>query len=64
MVTPSQHETLNGLCVHGELPGPRSAELLARQSRREVGVVFVGTGSAAATFRGRVVDSGRGPGGC
>lgn len=35
MVTLSQHETLNGPCVHGDLPGPRSAELLARQSHRE-----------------------------
>lgn len=35
MVMPSQHETLNGPCVQGDLPGPRSAELLVRQSRRE-----------------------------
>ncbi|MBV9162882.1 MAG: diaminobutyrate--2-oxoglutarate transaminase family protein [Pseudonocardiales bacterium] len=35
MVTPSQPETLHGPRVHGDLPGPRSAELLARQSRRE-----------------------------
>ncbi|MGH3865257.1 MAG: aspartate aminotransferase family protein [Pseudonocardiaceae bacterium] len=35
MVMPTQHETVNGPCVHGDLPGPRSAELLARQSRRE-----------------------------
>lgn len=35
MVTSKQHETLNGPCVRGELPGPCSAELLARQSRRE-----------------------------
>jgi diaminobutyrate-2-oxoglutarate transaminase len=35
MVTLGQRETLIGPCVHGELPGPRSAELLARQSRRE-----------------------------
>jgi diaminobutyrate-2-oxoglutarate transaminase len=35
MVTPIQRETVNGPCVHGDLPGPRSAELLARQSRRE-----------------------------
>ena len=35
MVTPHQHETVHGPCVHGDLPGPRSAELLARQSRRE-----------------------------
>jgi 4-aminobutyrate aminotransferase-like enzyme len=35
MVTPSQHDTLNGPCVRGDLPGPHSAELLSRQSRRE-----------------------------
>lgn len=35
MVTPSLHDTLIGPCVHGDLPGPRSAELLARQDRRE-----------------------------
>jgi diaminobutyrate-2-oxoglutarate transaminase len=35
MVTPSQHDKLIGPCVHGDLPGPRSAELLSRQSRRE-----------------------------
>lgn len=31
----TQHETWHGPRVHGDLPGPRSAELLARQSRRE-----------------------------
>lgn len=30
-----QYQTVNGPRVCGELPGPRSAELLARQSRRE-----------------------------
>ena len=34
MVT-SRLETLAGPCVQGDLPGPRSAELLARQSGRE-----------------------------
>ena len=35
MVTPSQHEMVIGPCVRGDLPGPRSAELLAKQGRRE-----------------------------
>jgi diaminobutyrate-2-oxoglutarate transaminase len=35
MVTPSRHDSVIGPCVHGDVPGPRSAELLSRQSRRE-----------------------------
>lgn len=35
MVMSSQHGPLSGPRVCGELPGPRSAELLARQNRRE-----------------------------
>jgi diaminobutyrate-2-oxoglutarate transaminase len=35
IVTPSHHEMLNGPHVHGDLPGPRSADLLSKQSRRE-----------------------------
>ncbi|MGH3922714.1 MAG: diaminobutyrate--2-oxoglutarate transaminase, partial [Pseudonocardiaceae bacterium] len=30
-----QHDTVQRPAVHGDLPGPRSAELLAKQSRRE-----------------------------
>jgi diaminobutyrate-2-oxoglutarate transaminase len=32
---PCQQEMVNGPCVRGELPGPRSAELLVRQRHRE-----------------------------
>ena len=35
MAAPTQQDMLSYPYVHGELPGPRSAELLARQSRRE-----------------------------
>ena len=35
MTVPIQQDGLNRPYVHGELPGPRSAEFLARQSRRE-----------------------------
>jgi diaminobutyrate-2-oxoglutarate transaminase len=35
MTVPIQQDGLNRPYVHGELPGPHSAELLARQSRRE-----------------------------
>jgi 4-aminobutyrate aminotransferase-like enzyme len=35
MVTCSEHEGFSGPYVRGELPGPRSAELLARQERWE-----------------------------
>ncbi len=35
MATPILHDTLNQPHVFGELPGPRSTELLARQSTRE-----------------------------
>ncbi len=35
MAAPIQQDTLNHPYVHGELPGPRSAELLARQNVRE-----------------------------
>jgi diaminobutyrate-2-oxoglutarate transaminase len=35
MATPIHQDTLHRPYVHGELPGPRSAELLANQDRRE-----------------------------
>jgi diaminobutyrate-2-oxoglutarate transaminase len=35
MTVPMQQDGLNRPYVHGELSGPRSAEFLARQSRRE-----------------------------
>ena len=35
MAAPIHHDTLHRPYVHGELPGPRSAELLANQARRE-----------------------------
>lgn len=35
MVTPRRQETLQGPVVRGDIPGPRSAELLAEQDRRE-----------------------------
>ncbi|MDQ4021748.1 MAG: aminotransferase class III-fold pyridoxal phosphate-dependent enzyme, partial [Actinomycetota bacterium] len=35
MVAPIHQDTLHRPYVHGELPGPRSAELLANQERRE-----------------------------
>ncbi|MGH3839338.1 MAG: aminotransferase class III-fold pyridoxal phosphate-dependent enzyme, partial [Pseudonocardiaceae bacterium] len=35
MAVPTRQATLNRPYVHGELPGPRSAELLAKQNARE-----------------------------